>query len=182
MASPSIDVCRRGASKSSRLGPVNEAMGGGIEEGGTAGRAPRFCSIAISGLKDGMDVLLNFHNFEYIIKDFNFNLMNMNFKVVVHLQLRSASPHPPVIVDGQDGAALIRRAGRVVVLDVLRGMWHPERGSPGSGQLDGRHDATLAGRSLQLRGRSGTTLRQPGGEHIIGGLPVGGNCGSIWLR
>jgi len=52
-------------------------------------------------------------------------------------------------------------------------MWHPERGSPGSGQLDGRHDASLARRPLQLRGGRGASLRQPGGKHIIGGLPVG---------
>jgi len=67
MASPSIDVCRRGASKSSRLGPVNEAMGGGIEDGGTAGRAPRFCSIAISGLWRGIILLKN--KFSYFFLD-----------------------------------------------------------------------------------------------------------------
>lgn len=51
MASPSMDVCRLGASKSSKLGPVNEAMGAGMEAASPVGNAPRFCKAAMSGLK-----------------------------------------------------------------------------------------------------------------------------------
>lgn len=51
MASPSMDVCRLGASKSSKLGPVNEAMGAGMVAASPVGNAPRFCKAAMSGLK-----------------------------------------------------------------------------------------------------------------------------------
>lgn len=51
MASPSMDVCRLGASKSSKLGPVNEAMGAGMEAASPVGNAPRFCKAAMSGLQ-----------------------------------------------------------------------------------------------------------------------------------
>lgn len=53
IASPSIDVCLLGASKSSRLGPVKAAKGGGIDDGGIVapGMAPRDCKAAKSGLK-----------------------------------------------------------------------------------------------------------------------------------
>lgn len=51
IASPSIDVCRRGASKSSKFGPVKAAMGGGTGFSCVAGSAPRSRSAAISGLE-----------------------------------------------------------------------------------------------------------------------------------
>lgn len=52
ICSPSIDVCRLGASRSSKLGPVNAAKGGGIAEGiPDVGIAPRDCKAAKSGLK-----------------------------------------------------------------------------------------------------------------------------------